>query len=190
MLGPWPNWKDFKNTRELDRKEEEKSKLRIKNVFLFVVERFCLLIQMKSILLFYDFFFFYGLYLTEYIRICKPLLVKGLKQFHDLWGKLSSTNFYFLRLVFSFFYGWLFWFYGISTFVGNLMPNPVYTCSIGWGCRIHQLLLYRGVRPPPTSVLIMTLNNLMVRFQQCWSFGECGVPLHYHRSQVHSGPEW
>ena len=23
----------------------------------------------------------------------------------------------------------------------------------------------------------MTLNNQMVRFQQCWSFGECGVPL-------------
>ena len=48
-----------------------------------------------------------------------------------------------------------------------------------------------GVRPPPpTSVLDMTLNNLMVRFQQCWSFGECGVLLHCHRSQVHSGPEW
>ena len=58
-----------------------------------------------------------------------------------------------------------------------------------WGCRIHRLLLCRGVRPPPeTSVLDMTQNNLMVRFQQCWSFGECGVPLHCHRSQVHSGP--
>ena len=33
----------------------------------------------------------------------------------------------------------------------------------------------------------MTLNNLMVRFQQCWSFGECGVPLYCHCSQVHSG---
>ena len=44
--------------------------------------------------------------------------------------------------------------------------------------------------PPPTSVLDMTLNNLMVRFQQCWSFGKCGVPLHCHCSQVHSGPEW
>ena len=46
------------------------------------------------------------------------------------------------------------------------------------------------VRPRLTSVLDMTLNNLMVRFQQCWSFGECGVPLHCHRSQVHTGPEW
>ena len=26
----------------------------------------------------------------------------------------------------------------------------------------------------------MTLNNLMVSFQQCWSFGECGVPLYCH----------
>ena len=62
-------------------------------------------------------------------------------------------------------------------------------CPVGWGCRIHRLLLCSGVRPPPpTSVLDMTLNNLMERFQQCWSFGECGVPLHCHRSQVHSGP--
>ena len=61
---------------------------------------------------------------------------------------------------------------------------------VSWGYRIHWLHLCRGVRPPPTSVLDMTLNNLMVRFQQCWSFGKCGVPLHCHCSQVHSGPEW
>ena len=65
-----------------------------------------------------------------------------------------------------------------------------FLCPVGWGCRIHRLLLCRGVRPLPTSVLGMTLNNLIVTFQQCWSFGECGVPLHCHRSQVHSGPEW
>ena len=66
-----------------------------------------------------------------------------------------------------------------------------HSCPVGWGCRIHRLLLCRGVRPPPpTSVLDMTLNNLMVRFQQCWSFGECRVPLHCHHSQVHSGLEW
>ena len=64
------------------------------------------------------------------------------------------------------------------------------SCPVGWGCRIHRLLLCRGVRPFLTSVLDMTLNNLMVRLQQCWSFGECGVPLHCHRAQVHSGPEW
>ena len=64
-------------------------------------------------------------------------------------------------------------------------------CPVSWGCRIHWLPLCRGVwPPPPTSVLDMTLNNLMVRFQQCWNFGECGVPLHCHCSQVLSGPEW
>ena len=25
---------------------------------------------------------------------------------------------------------------------------------------------------------------------QCWSFGEYGVLLHCHHSQIHSGPEW
>ena len=69
-------------------------------------------------------------------------------------------------------------------------PNILKTiCPVGWGCRIHWLHLYRGIRPPPTSVLIMTLNNLMVSFQWCWSFGECGTPLHCHCSLVHSGPE-
>ena len=38
-------------------------------------------------------------------------------------------------------------------------------CPVGWDCRIHWLHLCRGVRPLPTSVLDMTLNNLMVRFQ-------------------------
>ena len=64
------------------------------------------------------------------------------------------------------------------------------TYPVSWGCRIHWLHLCRGVRPPLTSILDRTLNNLMVRFQQCWSFGEWGVPLHCHRSQIHSGPEW
>ena len=36
----------------------------------------------------------------------------------------------------------------------------------------------------------MTLNNLMVRFQWCWSVGECRASLHWHLSRVHSDPEW
>ena len=38
--------------------------------------------------------------------------------------------------------------------------------QVGWlGCRIHRLHLCRGVRPPPpTSVLDMTRNNLLLRF--------------------------
>ena len=39
------------------------------------------------------------------------------------------------------------------------------------------------------SVLFITLNNLIVRFK-FWSFGERGVVLSCHCSQVHSGPEW
>ena len=42
----------------------------------------------------------------------------------------------------------------------------------------------------PRCVLYMTLNNLMVRFQWCWSLGECGVVLRCHRSQAHSGSDW
>ena len=47
-----------------------------------------------------------------------------------------------------------------------------------------------GWYPHPTSVLDMIPNNLMMRFQLCWNFGECGVPLYCHRSKVHYGPEW
>ena len=42
-----------------------------------------------------------------------------------------------------------------------------YNCPVSWSYRIHWLHLCRGVRPSLTSVLDMTLNNLMVRFQQC-----------------------
>ena len=66
-----------------------------------------------------------------------------------------------------------------------------FLCPVGWGCGIHRLLLCRGVRLTTTNECPdMTLNNLMGRFQQCWSFGECGVSLYRHRSPVHSGPEW
>ena len=84
------------------------------------------------------------------------------------------------------------WWYPVSGWLKWSIPSrliPKDSCPVSWGSRIHWLHLCRGVRPPLTSVLDMTLNNLMVRFQQCWSFGECGVPLHCHRSQVHSGLE-
>ena len=50
-------------------------------------------------------------------------------------------------------------------------------------------LLQRG-RTLPMSVLHMTQKNLMVRFQWCWSFGECRASLHCHWSHVHSGLDW
>ena len=46
--------------------------------------------------------------------------------------------------------------------------------------------LCRGVRLERVS----WIKNLLVRFQSGWSFGECGAPLHCHRFQVHSSPEW
>ena len=51
------------------------------------------------------------------------------------------------------------------------------TASLHWG------------KTPSTSVLVW-LNNMMVRFQRCWSFEECEVVLYCHCSQVHSDPEW
>ena len=63
-------------------------------------------------------------------------------------------------------------------------------CQVCWGCGIHRLHLCRGLSPPHMSVLDMTLNNLMVNFQWCWSFGECRVTLLCHCSQVLSGPAW
>ena len=32
----------------------------------------------------------------------------------------------------------------------NHLPS-IFFCSVGWGCRIHRLLLCRGVRPPPNE---------------------------------------
>ena len=43
--------------------------------------------------------------------------------------------------------------------------------------------------PHAMSVLDMPLNNLIVSLQLCLNFGECGVPLHCHRSKVHSDPD-
>ena len=59
------------------------------------------------------------------------------------------------------------------------------SCPVSWGCRIYQLHLCREITSPRLSVPDMTLNNLIVRFQQYWCFGECGVPLHCHLFQVH-----
>ena len=44
--------------------------------------------------------------------------------------------------------------------------KPLLTSGpVSWGCRTYRLLLSRGLNLPPTSVLYMTLKNLMVRFQ-------------------------
>ena len=59
---------------------------------------------------------------------------------------------------------------------------------VGWGCREHRLPLCNGVRPP--------FHNECSGYDTKQSDGEvpvmleCGVPLHCHCSQVHSGPKW
>ena len=56
----------------------------------------------------------------------------------------------------------------LSTFHALLWTSCAtqkYIGSVGWSCRIHQYYLRRGVKTFPTSVLDMTLNNLMVRLQ-------------------------
>ena len=51
------------------------------------------------------------------------------------------------------------------TYIHALSPVHKYSCfPVGWGCRIHRLHLYRGVRPSTSmSFLYMTLNSLMVK---------------------------
>ena len=67
-------------------------------------------------------------------------------------------------------------------------PTISISSPVGWGFRLHRLHLCRVARTrPPTSVMIMPLNDLMVRLQ-LWRFGESRVTPHYHCSQVHSGP--
>ena len=58
-----------------------------------------------------------------------------------------------------------------------LYSTSLHSCPVGSNCRIHRQHLCRGGRPPQTSIRYMTLNNLMGRLQQCWSFGECIAPM-------------
>ena len=85
---------------------------------------------------------------------------------------------------------------GEETFHPSSIPShtsllcPFWLCPVGWGCRIHRLLLCRGVRPPPNECPGYDTKQSDGEVPAPgWSFGECGVPLYYYRSQVHSGPE-
>ena len=73
----------------------------------------------------------------------------------------------------------------IPEIVLNSLLNSFNLNPIVWGCRICLLHLCRGVRSLPTSIWIMTLYHLMVRFQS-WIFGKCGILFHCHYFQVHS----
>ena len=76
----------------------------------------------------------------------------------------SNSSFIITSLSFNFLLFLLFHLLQFYSFIFYLKPTSL-SCPVSWGCRTHQLLLCRGVRPPPPmSALDMTLNNLMVRF--------------------------
>ena len=84
------------------------------------------------------------------------------------------------------------WF-SFSSFIRSGSVLPQEKCSamtllsgdpVSWEYRIHWLCLCRGVR------LLEHVSWILHKTIECWSFGECGVPLHCHRSQVHSDLEW
>ena len=129
--------------------------------------------------------------LLSHIRVCVFISDPFRGHNNNKWSLLDKNkylkpcdNLYYLRILENI------ELYGCRNIICIIREYLKTYCPVSWGCRIHWLHLCRGVRPPLTSVMDMALNNLMVRFQQCWSFEECGVPLHCHRSQVHSSPEW
>ena len=72
----------------------------------------------------------------------------------------------------------------------NCQNINIYRSLVGWGGRIHQLHLCRGVRPPPKRCTDMPCKlHLIVRLWP-WRVGECRVPLHCYCSLVHYDPEW
>ena len=68
----------------------------------------------------------------------------------------------------------------VQTFLVYKLESPV-----GWGCWIHWQHLCRRIRQLLTSLLDMTLKHQMLKLEFS-SFGECGEPLHWHYSLVHS----
>ena len=58
----------------------------------------------------------------------------------------------------------------LNRFEIKLNTKPNINNPVSWDCKICQLHPYQWVRPPPPmSVLVMTLNHLMVRLA-FWSF--------------------
>ena len=92
-------------------------------------------------------------------------------------------------LFFSFFYYIFFLsFIFFKTYSSFLSAFSLFTWPSRLGLQNTPSASLKRSKTPPTSVLDMTLNNLIVRLQGCWGFEECWVPLHCHRSQVLSGP--
>ena len=62
---------------------------------------------------------------TEYIYIYIYIYI--LKMFHKFWNKVATSEIFLVNFIVFLFSDGLIWFYGISTIVGHLMPNPLYT---------------------------------------------------------------
>ena len=68
--------------------------------------------------------------------------------------------------------------------------NMSFSSLVGWGCRIRQLHLCRGVRQPQPNGCPehdMKPSDDVALVLEFW---ECGEPVHCHYSQVHCNPEW
>ena len=71
----------------------------------------------------------------------------------------------------------------------TLNDNKHCKSPVGRGCILHRLYFCRGITPHQWVSRSMTQNNLMMRLLSR-SFGECGVLLHCHYSQVHYNLKW
>ena len=94
--------------------------------------------------------------------------------FFSLFSFATSFSFLQLRSIsffsFSFYPSWYFAFLlPLSHFPSLLFLSLSYLsnhCPVVRSCKIHRLLLCRGLRPPPTNECPdVTLSNLMVRFK-------------------------
>ena len=72
----------------------------------------------------------------------------------------------------------------------NKYSRPFSISLVDWGYAIRSLDLCRGVTHLTNGFPEYdTKLHLIVRLQP-WSFGDCGVRLHCHDSQVHYNPQW
>ena len=123
-------------------------------------------------------------YYTEMYGRVLLLYIKKLLEFqHGSFGAgkevhLAHKRFY-LRNVYSFHKY-------THTRIHTYVCQP---CRLGlWNTQIPPLQVIRPTNQP-TSVLYMTLTNLMIRLQSS-SFREYGVPIHCHCFQVYSITKW
>ena len=127
---------------------------------------------------------------TAYFATIEEIVIKINRNFLKILLKISNVLF----KKFEYLYMKVYLILNKATCVGYLKNHPMpllqaKSIPVDWGCRVCQLHPCRGVKPLPTSVLDMTRDYLMVRFQ-FWSFGEYGILLHCYSSQVHFDLEW